>query len=51
MKTIMSEGEFREMVGHLAAQFGIQPTKLGANWSCRRSFALDQPDEEPALPQ
>jgi hypothetical protein len=51
MKTIMSEAEFRDMVGHLAAAFSISPAGLPVGWKCRRSFAVEQPDEEPPLPK
>ena len=51
MKTIMSEAEFRDMVGHLAAGFSISPAGLPVGWKCRRSFASEQPDEEPPLPK
>lgn len=51
MKTIMSEQEFREMIGHLASVLSVQATNLRQDWNCKRSFAIEQPDEEPALPE
>lgn len=51
MKTIMSEPEFRAMIGHLSAALSVTAGSLPAGWSCRRSFAAEQPDEEPPLPE
>ena len=50
MKTIMSEIEFQTMIGHLAAGVSISAMSQ-PSWSCQRSFAVEQPDEEPALPE
>jgi hypothetical protein len=49
MKTIMSEAEFIAMVGHLALTFGISAARLSSDWRCSRSFAVEQPDDEPPL--
>lgn len=51
MKTIMSEKEFREMVGHLATTLSVNVDRLPTGWGCRRAFAAEQPDEEPPLPE
>src|SRR5438876_389182 len=51
MKTIMSQQEFREMIGHLASVLTVQAADLRQDWHCKRSFAIEQPDEEPALPE
>ena len=50
MKTIMSEPEFRAMIGHLSAVLSITAGSLPTGWGCHRSFAAEQPDEEPPLP-
>lgn len=51
MKTIMSEEEFRQIVGHLAAVLDVSAKELGSNWQCQRSFAIEEPpDAEPPLP-
>lgn len=51
MKTIMSEDELKEMVGHLAAVQRIQPREVADSWEPGRSFAVEQPsDDEPPLP-
>ncbi len=49
MKTIMDEEEFFAMVGHLAAVHEIKIDKM-PDWKCRRSFAVKQKTDEPALP-
>ncbi len=51
MKSIMSETEFRAMIGHLSIALSIPAGNLPDGWSCRRSFAVEQPDEEPPLPK
>ena len=52
MKTIMTEVEFREVIGHLAAVLNVQAHKLSHNWRCGRSFAVEEPPaEEPPLPE
>jgi hypothetical protein len=51
MKTIMSEVEFRAMIGHLAATLAVSASSLQGDWNCRGSFAVEQPDDEPALPK
>jgi hypothetical protein len=51
MKTIMSEDEFRQMVGHLAVTLKTHPKELTKGWFCGRSFAIEEPpDTEPPLP-
>jgi len=50
MKTIMTPGEFQEVVGHLAAVLKIAVKTLPASWKCDRSFAGLQEPDEPALP-
>lgn len=49
MKTIMSETEFLELVGHLAAVHRVE-VRTQEGWTCRRSFALEQAPDEPPLP-
>lgn len=51
MKTIMSEQEFRDMISHLAFVLATQPTSLEDGWKCERSFAVEQSDDEPVLPE
>ena len=50
MKTIMSDEEFRTLIGHLAAVLKVK-VKEQETWQCRRSFAIEEPPEtEPPLP-
>ncbi len=50
MKTIMSDQEFRTLIGHLAAVLKVD-VKEQDRWQCRRSFAVEEPpDAEPPLP-
>ena len=50
MKSIMSEPEFKKLIGHLASILKID-VRIDQQWNCGRSFGVEQPDEEPALPQ
>ena len=51
MKTIMSEQEFRAMIGHLASVLKIPSRKLPNGWRCGRWFAIGEPPaQEPPLP-
>ena len=50
MKTIMSDEEFRTIVGHLAFVMAVPVVQLPENWSCRRSFAVEEQPDEPPLP-
>jgi hypothetical protein len=50
MKSIMSEVEFREVIGHLAATLSVSVGVRG-NLTCARRFAVDQPADEPPLPE
>jgi hypothetical protein len=50
MKTIMTEREFCDIVGHLAAVLEI-PAREIPTWVCSRSFAIEEPPiAEPPLP-
>jgi len=51
MKTIMTQQEFRDMIGHLACTGKIKIKKVKNNWSCKRSFkGSEKPTQEPPLP-
>ncbi len=39
MKTILSEKEFKEIVGHLCCTLKARPGKREDNWECTRNFA------------
>src|SRR5437667_12589068 len=41
MKTIMSDEEFRTLIGHLAAVLKVK-VKEQETWQCRRSFAIEE---------
>jgi hypothetical protein len=49
MKTIMSETEFLELIGHLASVHQVE-VRARPSWSCQRSFAREQSPDEPPLP-
>jgi hypothetical protein len=49
MKTILGEGEFREVVGHLAHVLGVPSKRLSDEWCCTRSFGVPQRPDEPPL--
>jgi hypothetical protein len=49
MKTIMSEAEFLELIGHIAAVRKVE-VRPRYDWSCQRSFAKEQSADEPPLP-
>jgi len=51
MKTIMDKGEFKIVIGHLAAQLSIEARLLDASWSPKRGYWREQPDTEPPLPE
>jgi len=52
MKTIMTEREFRSVIGHLAAVLNVQVQELQEGWQCDRSFAVEErPVDEPPLPE
>ena len=51
MKTIMTEREFRDMIGHLGHVLRVPRKKLPDGWECDRSFAKgESPTGEPPLP-
>ncbi len=49
MKSIMSDEEFRTLIGHLAVVLNVKLEER-ENWQCHRSFAIEEPPEvEPPL--
>jgi hypothetical protein len=51
MKTILSENELRDVVGHLAHVLAISAKPLADDWRCKRSYGLPQGPNEPPLPK
>lgn len=50
MKTIMSKDEFLAVIGHIAAVHAVTAATLPKDWTCRRSFAVEEQLDEPPLP-
>lgn len=50
MKSIMSNAEFSAMAAHIAHIHGIALQPLPQGWQCVRSFAIEEPIDEPPLP-
>jgi hypothetical protein len=49
VKGIMTEEEFRSLIGHLAVAMNVIPRE-NLDWRCGRSFAAPEPPSEPPLP-
>lgn len=49
VKGIMTEEEFRGLIGHLAFVMNVTPHE-DLTWQCGRSFAAPEPPTEPPLP-
>ena len=51
MKTILTQEEFRKVIGHLAHVLSVQVGALADNWVCDRSYGVKQGTGEPPLPK
>jgi hypothetical protein len=51
VKTILTIAELRRVVGHLAVTMNAPLVRLDDNWECDRSYAVEQPSDEPPLPR
>lgn len=50
MKTILDEGEFRNVVAHLTKRLRLTPELLASSWQPKRDYAKPQKKDEPAPP-